>query len=285
MIKVFPRFVKNATPTGPDVYLTGPPLYRHPIKDRQVWVSCTFTEDIGRAESLAEQWRRQGYEVMIGGPAYGDSGSDFVPGRFLKKGYVITSRGCNNHCSFCIVPRREGSLRELPITEGWNVADNNLLQCSKEHIRKVFEMLKRQKQKAVFSGGFDTGEFKAWHVDLLIDLNPEKIFFAYDKPNNMDPPKKAADKSKDIDPLKKAVELLRKGGFKINRKHIYCYVLIGYGSDTLAQAKQRCQDVKDLGVCPFAMLYSENKRQTNSDWLDLQRDWSRPGLIYRKKRR
>ncbi len=178
MIRVFPRKTK-ATPTGAGVYLTGPPMFK--LKERKVWVSCTFTDDRGRAEALAEQWRMKGYEVMIGGPAYDDSGSEFIPGIFLKRGWVITSRGCNNDCSYCTVHTREGSIRELPITEGWNVADNNLLQCSEKHIRAVFKMLKRQPQQALFTGGLDASELKAWHVDLLLGLNPKKIYFAYDK--------------------------------------------------------------------------------------------------------
>ena len=60
-----------------------------------------------------------GVPVHMGGPAFNMPGGDFVPGMYLKKGYVITSRGCPNRCWFCSVPRREGGrLRELPITEG-----------------------------------------------------------------------------------------------------------------------------------------------------------------------
>ena len=47
---------------------------------------------------------------------------------YMKPGYVITSRGCPNRCWFCAVPKREGyQLRELPVTDGWIVADDNLL--------------------------------------------------------------------------------------------------------------------------------------------------------------
>ena len=88
MIRVFPRKT-NATPCDDKVYFTGPPLV--PLEDREVHVSCTFTWDKPRAEFLAEQWRTQGYDVEIGGPAYGDSGGEFVPGRYVKRGYTISS--------------------------------------------------------------------------------------------------------------------------------------------------------------------------------------------------
>ena len=40
---------------------------------------------------------------------------------------------------------REGNLRELPITSGHIVLDDNLLACSEKHIRSVFDMLKLKK--------------------------------------------------------------------------------------------------------------------------------------------
>lgn len=266
MIRVFPRKTK-ATPTGSDIYFTGPPAFK--LKERQVWVSCTFTDDRGRAEALGQQWRDQGYEVMVGGPAYGDSGGEFIPGVFLKRGWVITSRGCDNNCSYCTVHDREGSIRELPITEGFNVADNNLLQCSENHIRKVFKMLKRQPQQAIFSGGLDTNELKAWHVDLLCDLNPRTIYFAYDKPSG-------------LELLEEALKLLRESGYLMSRNKIACYVLIGYSGDTINDAIKRLELIKSMDICPFAMLYYNQKKQTNSDWLKLVNYWARPARIYHK---
>ena len=62
----------------------------------------------------------------IFGPATGMCGEAFTPGLYLKHGYTITSRGCHNHCWFCSVPKREGTLRELPITDGWNILDDNV---------------------------------------------------------------------------------------------------------------------------------------------------------------
>ena len=109
----------------------------------EIHVSVTFTWDRPEAERLARIWKRYA-PVKIGGPAYDDPGSDFIPGMYLKKGYTITSRGCNNKCWFCLVPKREGQLRELPITAGRNLQDNNILGCSEKHIRDVFAMLNKQ---------------------------------------------------------------------------------------------------------------------------------------------
>ena len=142
VIRVFPRKTK-ATPTDDAVRINcGPELWD---EADEVHISVAFTWDIPRTEWLAKQWAHVA-PVKIGGPATGEKGGDFTPGMYLKHGYVITSRGCPNRCWFCSVPKREGDIRELPITEGWNVLDDNLLACSDEHIRGVFAMLARQKK-------------------------------------------------------------------------------------------------------------------------------------------
>ena len=119
-------------------------------------MSVAFSYDIPRAEMLAEAWSRTGVPVKMGGPAIsGQPPGDFTPGMYLRKGYVITSRGCpgKGRCWFCGVRSKEGLLRELPVTEGWNILDNNLLACSERHIRAVFDMLSKQAIRAAKAGG------------------------------------------------------------------------------------------------------------------------------------
>ena len=167
--RVFPRRT-NASPTDPLAFFDAPGLF--PVEADEVHVSVTFTYDIPAAERLAKAWERIA-PVKMGGPALGAAGGDFTPGMYLKRGYVITSRGCPNHCWFCAVPKREGELRELPITEGYNVLDDNLLACSEPHIRAVFAMLHRQKfGRPEFTGGLESARLRDWHVDLLSDLHP-----------------------------------------------------------------------------------------------------------------
>lgn len=147
--RVFPRKT-NATPTDDLVFFGPPPVLLLPEID-EVHVSVTFTYDRQKAEEIARQWEMVGVPVKIGGPAYDDPAKgEFIPGMYLKEGYTITSRGCNNMCWFCMAPRREGKLRELEIKPGWNVLDNNLLQCSETHIRAVFDMLSTQSHRPVF---------------------------------------------------------------------------------------------------------------------------------------
>ena len=267
MIRVFPRKT-NATPTDNKVYFTGPPLWD--LEDRVVNVSCTFTWDKSKAEILAKQWEEQRYDVSVGGPAYGDFGGDFVGGRYVKQGFTMTSRGCNNKCWFCYVWKREGVLRELPIVDGHNIIDSNLLGCSESHIIRVFEMLRRQPERPVFTGGLEAKLLKNWHIRLLKGVNTERMYFAYDTPD-------------DFEPLETACRMLWAGGFKPHDRKCCCYCLIGYPKDTFVEAEKRLNDVFDLGLTPFAMLYRNDKGDYEKDWRSLQRQWARPAIIYANK--
>jgi len=281
MIRVFPRKT-NATPNDSKVYFGGPELWEYDGGDRDVKISCTFIFDKPKTEFLAKQWDSAGYHVSVGGPAYDDRGGEFVPGRFLKKELVITSRGCNNNCWFCKVREREGKLRELEIKDGWDILDNNLLQCSKNHINRVFDMLNRQKRiingrraGVKFTGGLEAFVLQDWHVDLIANLQPkpEILYFAYDTPDDYEPLRRAAYKMKEI-------------GF--NNQRIGCYVLIGWPAgenrpaDTMGKAKKRLQQVIDLNMMPYAMLYADQNKNPDPEWTRFQRQYVRPALIRKK---
>jgi hypothetical protein len=235
----------------------------------EVHVSVTFTWDIPHAERLAHEWGILGVPVKIGGPAMNEPGGEFIPGRHLKEGYVITSRGCPNHCWFCSVPKREGGLRELPITHGWNVLDDNLLACSDSHIRAVFAMLKQQPNKVEFTGGMEAKLLKPQHVELLRDLKPKQIFFAYDTPD-------------DYEPLFVAGKMLLDAGFTTASHALRCYVLVGYPKDDMYTAEIRCHETMDAGFLPMAMLWRDEHGKYDPAWRRFQREWARPCITATK---
>jgi hypothetical protein len=232
----------------------------------EVHVSVTFTYDMARAEWLAHQWGVLGVPVKMGGPAFNRPGGDFVPGMYLKPGYVITSRGCPNRCWFCAVPKREGKLRELPITNGWNVLDDNLLACSESHIRKVFNMLARQPKRPIFTGGLEARILKPWHCDLLYAAKAERMYFAYDTPE-------------DYEPLVNAGKLLWAAGFTQGTHKMGCYVLIGYRGDTFDKAEKRLTDTIKAGFMPYAMLYKDATGKARHEWKEFQWEWTTPSII------
>ncbi len=258
--RVFPRKT-TATPNDNLVFFKEPP------KDfyaDEVHISVTFTYDKNKAHDLYELWKNVAPIVKIGGPAMDDKGADFTPGKYIKKGYIITSRGCHNKCWFCSVPKREGNtIRELPITEGWNLLDSNILACSNDHIKEVFEMMKKQPQKPQLTGGLEAKILNNDHVSMLWDLRPSQMFFAYDTDD-------------DLEPLIEAGKKLRYANF--TRYHLRCYVLIGWATDTFEKAEKRLLETWDAGFMPMAMLWKNSKGDTDKEWRRFQRKWARPAI-------
>src|SRR4030042_1473023 len=150
IIRVFPKKT-SITPIDKSAFVGYPPLLR-PEAD-EVHISCSFTWDYAKAQRLMKAWGQYYQDVKFGGLSCPDD--DFIPGKYIRHGVTFTSRGCNNQCPWCLVPEREGKLREIEIKAGNIVQDNNLLQCNRGHIDKVFEMLRTQRQ-IQFSGGLDS---------------------------------------------------------------------------------------------------------------------------------
>lgn len=263
MIRVFPRITK-ATPRDEKTFFGPPELFMPDTNE--IHISVAFTWDIPRAERLAYQWEKIA-PVKIGGPAFNQAGGEFEPGRYLKPGYVITSRGCPNRCWFCSVWKREPELKELEIKDGWNILDDNLLACSENHIRSVFAMLKRQKEKPMFTGGLEAARLEDWHIDLLADVKPKRLFFAYDTPD-------------DLEPLQIAVCKIFKAKVLSQASHgVRCYVLMGYRGDTIKAAKRRLLEVVKTGAFPMAMVYRDKKGNRDQEWVSFAWKWSRPPVI------
>lgn len=263
--RVFPRKT-SATPDDPYAFIGDVPKDIERIEDiTEVHISVTFTWDLEEATRLAEEWTKIA-PVKIGGPATGMRGEKFEIGKYLKKGCLITSRGCPNHCWFCSVPKREGPLRELDVQKGNKIFDDNLLACSKEHIIKVFDMLKTQPDVR-FSGGLEAKLLQAWHVEQLARVKTQQVFFAYDTPD-------------DLPPLIRASELLQASEWYRWRK-CGCYILIGYPSDTIQKAEERCMKALRLGYAPFAMFYRDASGIMNKtkEWAKFQRLWTRQAII------
>jgi hypothetical protein len=269
IIRVFPRRTK-ATPDDHDVRVaTFPGFYD---EADEVHVSVAFTEDIPFAERLAEMWKNVA-PVKVGGPAYKDPGSDFVPGLYVKKGYVITSRGCPNSCWFCAAWRNEGrDIRELPITEGYNLLDNNIFACSEAHTRAVFKMLAEGKKKyhkpVEFTGGLEAARMKQWHVDEILKLKPKQLFFAYDTPD-------------DLEPLWQASEMFYRSGLSIKSHTLRAYVLCGWAGDTIEDAERRMKETIKAGYMPMAMYFLDPKKENvkPKSWSRWQRRWARPAIM------
>jgi hypothetical protein len=280
--RVFPRLTE-ATPRDALAFVGDPPMFL-PSGLSEVHVSVAFTWDLRDGERLARAWERVA-PVTLGGPAFGKPGGEFVPGRYLAPGYTITSRGCPCRCSHCLVPKREGPLREYTIHSGWNVLDDNLLACSDAHVHEVIAMLAEGKRARAwpdaegvnFSGGLEAARLREWHVELLYSLRPWQMFFAFDDPH-------------DWAPLVRAGDLLRAGGFvgeTKGRPHraLRAYVLVGGPGDTLKAAEERCvATYREAGFAPQAMLWrsedGKDDHHAEPIWKAFARLWDKPAILH-----
>lgn len=263
IIRVFPIRTKS-TPDDPYAFIGYPSEDESLPYHDEVHISCTFTWDKPLCRQLKCWW--EGFTskpVKLGGVAFGSPSDNFIPGMYVKEGITFTTRGCNNKCPWCIVPKNEGVLQELPIVPGNIIQDNNFLQASPEHKDRVFEMLKTQR-RIEFKGGL---ECKLIDDDFLYrcqDLGLRKIKSLWI----------ACDTHGAIPLMEKTVKRLHETGF--NQNKIYCYTLIG---DDMEENEERCRAIYDAGAMPHAQLFrefSEEKIKYSTDWNKFERMWKRP---------
>lgn len=268
LARVFPRRTK-ATPTDNLAFCREPQLQDFTLGITEVHVSCTYTYDREKAERMAALWSGIA-PVRIGGPAVdpGDPAAPFVPGRYLKPGYVLTSRGCPNRCSFCVAWKRaKGKLWELPVVDGWNVLDDNILATSRQHFSAVIQMLSVQGLRASFTGGLDAELLTDWHVQMLAQLQPKPAIWM------------ACDSEDAFEPLTIAAGKLREAGFSFAGHRVGCYVLIGHNGDTFDNAERRLERVVKLGLFPQAMLYRGKDGKRDPEWIPFAREWANKKIV------
>jgi len=243
------------TPTDEYAFVGDPPMFL-PEAD-ECHIDCTFTWDKPKAERLAKAWG-QYYKVKLGGCAYDDPCDGFMPGMYVCKGVVFTSRGCNNQCPWCLAWKREGKWRPLPIIEGNNIQDNNVLQ-GKAHFEKVVEMLKGQRH-IQFGGGLDARLITDKVADQIRSLRIYQVFLA-------------ADTKQSLCPLERAIKHLG-----LSRNKVRCYALLAFNGESMSDGIERLKAIYDLGAIPFAQLYQppDKKIEYSKEWRDLARTWARP---------
>lgn len=259
IIRVFPRQTA-LTPTDGMAFVGEPPMMR-PQAD-EVHISATFTWDVARAERLFDAWRQYYPVVKLGGPAFRSKANGFTPGLYVRQGVTFTSRGCNNQCPWCLVPKREGRLVEVAdFAVGNLVQDNNLLQCSGPHLDRVFAMLRTQ-HAVEFTGGLDARLVTEDAADAIRGLKLHQLFLA-------------CDTDAGLAPLERATGLLQ-----LPRDKVRCYVLCAFGT-TINECEERCRAIWLAGAMPFAQLYQPPERWIAypREWRAFVRTWSRPAAM------
>lgn len=267
--RVFPRKT-NMSPTDSLCFFGLPTIEALALDIDKVHISVTFSWDLEKADELYEAWQILGVPVEVGGPAFDDRMGDFTPGMYVKQGVVFTSRGCSKDCWFCSVPRcARGVIRELPIYDGYNICDDNILGTSETHFRAVIEMLRRQKERAVFSGGLEPALLQPWQAQLLKSINPKTVYTAYDTKD-------------DYEAIRQMASILWDAGFSPKGHQVKCYCLCGYEGDSFEDAEKRMNQIMDVGFLPFAMLYRDESGKTDNEWRKFQREWANSFIVGKK---
>ena len=259
IIRVFTRRTKM-TPRDTYAFVGDPPSQLIRPEADEVHVSCSFTWDLKEAHRLVGAWRQYYPIVKLGGMACHNG--IFTPGMYIRQGVTFTSRGCNNQCPWCQVPEREGKLREIPIIAGNIIQDNNLLLCSRQHVAKVFDMLRSQ-HSIELSGGLDSRLITDDIADEIRSLRISQVFLA-------------ADTKASLEPLKRAFKRLQ-----LPRDKARCYTLLAFDGETISEAIERLETIWELGAMPFAQLYQPPDRYIKypKEWRDLARAWARPAAM------
>ena len=155
------------------------------------------------------------------------------------------TRGCVRHCTWCIVPKKEGLLQEVDdierISSGRKevvLLDNNFLAADEEFVREQLEKVARLKIRIDFNQGLDARLISPENAKLLAACRWIRFI------------RFSCDTSAMIEPIRRAVSLIREAGCK---REIFCYMLVQDVSD----AEIRLRALVDLGVTPFAQPYRD----------------------------
>ena len=190
----------------------------------------------------------------------------------------FTTRGCIRNCKFCIVPEKEGKIKEHAEVEEFlnpksNVVvllDNNFLALP-SHIKKLQKYIDKG-WIMDFNQGLDARLVNKENAKLLAKIkHKEMIRFAWDN-------------IKDETEIIKGLELVIKAG--IRPRNITVYILAGF--DTTFEEDlyriQRLRDIKDErgSIKPYVMNYNNSlksrkykdfMRWVNNPWIFKSCEW------------
>lgn len=168
----------------------------------------------------------------------------------------FTSRGCIRNCPWCVVPGKEGYIRNhADIREFHNLEhkkiillDNNILAAP--NYKDTFQYLIDNKLKVNINSGFDIRLITPENAELIRQtkirdwrFKGTKYTFAYDQPQYKNA-------------VQKGIAILRNAGIKLARDNCIFYVLVGYNT-TPEQDLERIHFLISNNVGPYIMRYNQ----------------------------
>lgn len=235
----------------------------------RVYISCIFQKNRSKALGIAKMF---GCPVETGG--YGINGiklpdeiEHITPDYSLYNcdySMGFTSRGCTRNCPFCIIPTKEGYIKDhAPITEFLHLDHNKLILIDNNFLasprwRENLEFIIENDLKINFLQGLDIRIVNEENAKLLAEcktrdhkFNRRALYFAWDLMEYEQA-------------VYRGIEILSDEG--IPKSCLMFYVLVGFNT-TLVQDLYRIEKLKGLGAKVFLMPYNGRKHPM-TQWVD-----------------
>lgn len=230
--------------------------YHKRVGDSVEWWNPLFSTDIVYSSKIFTFTPKDSYlpkDAILGGTGYDVKSQlpinienqipdySIYPNIDYSVGFL--TRGCPNKCKWCVVPDKEGDIKEysdieeIAIKRNVVLMDNNVL-ASEFGIRQL-EKIGKMNIKIDFNQGLDARR---------IDRSVAKLL---SKCKWLKPVRLACDTSSQKESIKMAVKIMREEN--VTPKAYFCYVLIKDIEDAL----DRVMFLKELGVDPFAQPYRD----------------------------
>jgi len=238
----------------------------------QTYISCIFFQNRERVLDYASQFNPS---PILGGSGFLGSHPHI---EYITNEYVwdhimpdyslydvdfsmgFTSRGCIRNCGFCIVPEKEGFIRDNALVEEFHHPDHkkiilldNNFQAS-PNWKKNLSYIISNGLKVNFNQGLD---FRLLNNDFAIALsrtnyynwkfNSRILHFAFDS-------------LRYEKQVREGLRLLEYTGIPLKRLSVY--LLVGYDT-TQEEDRQRLEILKEYNVRPYIMRYNRSK----DEWL------------------
>jgi len=155
---------------------------------------------------------------------------------------MFTTRGCVRKCSFCVVPKKEGLIHNVPITSlnpngtYIELLDNNFF--SKGDWRERLDYLKSLNQPINFNTGIDVRTLTEEQAIALGNIKLKALHIAFDS-------------IKEESQVIKGIEILTK---HVSPSKVSCYVLVGFETHEIVESDiYRVMKLHSYKITPFAM--------------------------------
>lgn len=252
----------------------------HPNPDK-VYVSCVFSKNRTLALNIKKLFS---CPVEVGGYGVNDSKLQYeiehtMPDYDLygiNYSLGFTSRGCIRNCGFCIVPKKEGYIKDhAPISEFLDpfhdrvvLLDNNFLASSKWKENLFF--IRDHDLRVNFNQGLDIRLVNRDVARLLktirfstFSFKSSRLHFAFDFPYLENE-------------VRRGVKRLKEAGIPPSK--LTFYFLTGFNT-THGEDMHRFEVLRELGTTPYCMKYND---RSDDRWLNHFDRWvNAPPKLYK----